>query len=227
VSIRPRLDRRLPERLHTEDPMRNELALSTATATMPTDDLELVRLLQRGDHRAFHRIVQNHQHKVYRLSLRITRDEATARDVVQDAFLQVFRKIGQFQGESAFSTWLHRITVNAALMRLRSPHHRHETSFEDASPRYGERGELAEPIDDWSAAVDDVVIRRDLCAHAARAVDALPAGYRSVFVLRELEDMSTQDVAAALDITVAMVKTRLHRARLALRKKLSARIELG
>jgi RNA polymerase sigma-70 factor, ECF subfamily len=202
--------------------MRNELAISIAKA--PLDDLALVRLVQEGDHGAFQEIVRNHQHRVYAVALRVTRDQATASDVVQDTFLQVFRKIGQFQGESAFATWLHRVTVNAALMRLRSAHHRHESSFEDMSPQYGERGELVEPIDDWSAAADDVVIRRELSVHAARAVDALPEAYRSVFVLRELEELSTHEVAEALGINVGMVKTRLHRARLALRKTLSARI---
>lgn len=201
--------------------MTNEVALTLPDALSAVDDRALVRRMQDGDAAAFGEIVRRHQHKVFHVALRLMRDEASASDVMQDAFVQVFRKIRQFQFESAFSTWLHRVTVNAALMRLRAAHNKHESSFEDASPRYGDHGQLVEPIDDWSAAVDDVVIRRDLCTHAARAVDALPELYRSVFVLRELEDLSTEEVAKALGITVPMVKTRLHRARLRLRKTLA------
>jgi RNA polymerase sigma-70 factor, ECF subfamily len=188
-------------------------------------DLELVARLQQGDRTAFRELVRRHQEKVYRLALRLTRDEARAQDSMQDAFLQVYRKIGQFQEQSAFTTWLYRITVNAALMRLRSERRHRETSLEEASPRYTEQGEIAEPVDDWSAAVDDEAANRELARHAAVAIDKLPETYRSVFVLRELEDLSTEDVATILDLTVPTVKTRLHRARLALRKALAERVK--
>jgi len=188
-------------------------------------DLDLVARLQKGDKPAFREIVRRHQDKVYRLALRLTRDDARAQDAVQDAFLQVFRKIGQFQEQSAFTTWLYRITVNAALMRMRTERRHHETSLEDASPRYNDSGEIAEPIDDWSTAVDDEASNRELADYAAHAVDQLPETYRSVFVLRELEDLSTEEVAEILDLTVPTVKTRLHRARLALRKALAERVK--
>jgi RNA polymerase sigma-70 factor (ECF subfamily) len=188
-------------------------------------DLQLVSRLQKGDKLVFRELVRRHQDKVYRLALRLTRDEARAQDAMQDAFLQVFRKVGQFQEQSAFTTWLYRITVNAALMRMRSERRHHEAPLEEASPRYSEAGEIAEPVDDWSAAVDDEAGNRELAAHAAKAVDALPESYRSVFVLRELEDLSTEEVAQILDLTVPTVKTRLHRARLALRKALAERVK--
>ncbi len=200
-------------------------ASGTAAPGAPEPDNALVALLQRGDKRAFREIVRRHQEKVYRLALRLTRDDARAQDVVQDAFLQVFRKIGQFQEQSAFSTWLYRISVNAALMRMRSERRHNETSLEDASPQYTEAGEIADPIDDWSEAVDDQASNKELAKHAADAVDKLPEAYRSVFILRELEDLSTEEVAQILDLTLPTVKTRLHRARLALRKSLADRVK--
>ena len=211
-----------------------DLALASAPVTVAAPDERdaerendrlLVARLQKGDPAAFREIVRRHQDKVYRLALRLTRDDARAQDVVQDAFLQVFRKIGQFQEQSAFSTWLYRVTVNAGLMRLRTERRHHETSLEEASPRYTEAGEIADPIDDWSEAVDDEAINRELAGHAANAVDALPETYRSVFILRELEDLSTEEVANILELTVPTVKTRLHRARLALRKALADRVK--
>ncbi len=194
-------------------------------ATPPESDLALVARLQGGDKLAFREIVRRHQDKVYRLALRLTRDEARAQDAMQDAFLQVFRKIAQFQEQSAFTTWLYRITVNAALMRMRSERRHREAPLEEASPRYSEQGEIAEPVDDWSYAVDDDAGNRELALHAQHAIDLLPDTYRSVFVLRELEDLSTEDVAQILDLTVPTVKTRLHRARLALRKALAERVK--
>lgn len=188
------------------------------------NDLALVARLQQGDRTAFRELVRRHQDKVYRLAMRLTRDEARAQDAMQDAFLQVFRKIDQFQEQSAFTTWLYRITVNAALMRMRSERRHRETSLEDASPRYTEAGEIAEPVADWSAAVDDEAANRELARHAAKAIDELPETYRSVFVLREMEDLSTEDVAQILELTVPTVKTRLHRARLALRKALAEHV---
>jgi RNA polymerase sigma-70 factor (ECF subfamily) len=188
-------------------------------------DIELGQRLQRGDKSAFRELVRRHQEKVYRLALRLTRDDARAQDSMQDAFLQVFRKIGQFQEQSAFSTWLYRITVNAALMRMRSEKRHHETSLDEASPRYTDAGEFADPVDDWSEAVDDRASNAELASYAAKAVDALPETYRSVFILRELEDLSTEEVASILDLTLPTVKTRLHRARLALRKALAERVK--
>jgi len=211
----------------SNEPSTPQTATAEAQADDRETDLQLVGRLQRHENEkeAFREIVRRHQDKVYRLALRLTRDEARAQDVVQDAFLQVFRKIGQFQEQSAFSTWLYRVTVNAALMRMRTERRHHETSLEEASPRYTEGGEIADPIDDWSEAVDDEAMNRELAKYAAIAVDALPEAYRSVFILRELEDLSTEEVAQILDLTVPTVKTRLHRARLALRKTLAERVK--
>lgn len=208
----------------SERPSR-EGAESSTSSSGPESDLALVARLQAGDKTAFRELVRRHQDKVYRLALRLTRDESRAQDAMQDAFLQVYRKIGQFQEQSAFTTWLYRITVNAALMRMRSEKRHRESSLEEASPRYSEQGEIAEPVDDWSAAVDDDAGNRELAKYAQVAIDELPETYKSVFVLRELEEMSTEDVAQILDLTIPTVKTRLHRARLALRKALAERVK--
>ncbi len=206
--------------------MNPSARMATDSASTSTEsDTQLVARLQKGDKVAFREIVRRHREKVYRLALRLTRDDARAQDVVQDAFLQVFRKISQFQEQSQFSTWLYRITVNAALMRMRSERRHHEAPLEEASPRYTEAGEIADPVDDWSPAVDDQASNAELAAYAAKAVDRLPETYRSVFILRELEDLSTEEVAQILDLTLPTVKTRLHRARLALRKSLAERVK--
>lgn len=197
---------------------------SPAPTINTQSDLDLVGRLQAGDRSVFREIVRRHQDKVYRLTLRLTRNEARAQDAMQDAFLQVFRKIHQFQEQSAFSTWLYRIAINAALMRIRSERKHTEISLDDASPRYNEAGEISELVEDWSASLEEQVSNRQLAMFAAEAVDHLPEAYRSVFVLRELEEFSTEEVAQMLDLTVPTVKTRLHRARLALRKALTDRV---
>jgi RNA polymerase sigma-70 factor (ECF subfamily) len=210
----------------THSPLSESATLTPSALPRPADvDAALVRRLQSGDRSAFREIVARHQARLFRVALRFTRDETLAQDALQDAFLQAFRKIDQFESQSALSTWLHRVTVNAALMRLRSQKRHHEIPLEETSPRYTDGGELAEPVDDWSTAVDDGVIQSELALHAARAVDELPEGYRSIFILRELEDLSTEEVADILDLSISAVKTRLHRARLSLRKTLAKRVK--
>jgi RNA polymerase sigma-70 factor (ECF subfamily) len=174
-----------------------------------------------GDRTAFREIVRRHKDHVFRVALRLTRDEALAQDATQDAFLQVFRKIDQFEANAAFSTWLHRVAANAALMRMRALKRRHEAPLVQASPSFTAPGDLADPPDEDSPAIDDGVSTRELALHAARAVEALPDVYRSIFVSRELEDLSTEEVAERFHITASAVKTRLYRARVALRRSLS------
>jgi RNA polymerase sigma-70 factor, ECF subfamily len=210
----------------THSPLSESATLTPSASSRAVDaDAALVRRLQSGDRAAFREIVARHQARLFRVALRFTRDETLAQDALQDAFLQVFRKIDQFESQSALSTWLHRVTVNAALMRLRVQRRHHEAPLDETSPRYTDGGEIAEPVDDWSPAVDDRVVQRELALHAAKAVDALPEAYRSIFILRELEDLSTEEVAGIFDLSISAVKTRLHRARLSLRKTLARRVK--
>jgi RNA polymerase sigma-70 factor (ECF subfamily) len=188
----------------------------------PTNELDaaLVTRVQAGDSGAFSTLVARHRDKVYRLALRVTRNEARAQDAAQDAFVQVFREIGRLQDGAAFSTWLHRVTVNAALMRIRAERrYRHE----DPSLWYADTGEPMEPPDEWAVPVDEEASQQELARDAAETLGTLRESFRTVFVLRELEELTTTQTARRLSITEAMVKTRLFRARRALRRALEAR----
>jgi RNA polymerase sigma-70 factor (ECF subfamily) len=190
------------------------------TTTHGTTDAELVARIQGGDDAAFSTLITRHRDKVFRLAMRVTRNEARAQDATQDAFVQVFREIGRLQDGGAFGTWLHRVTVNAALMRIRAERrYRHE----DPSLWHGEDGETFEPPDPSSTPVDEEAIDRELARDAAETLGTLRESFRTVFVLRELEELTTTQTATRLEITEAMVKTRLFRARRALRRALEAR----
>jgi RNA polymerase sigma-70 factor (ECF subfamily) len=186
-------------------------------------DLALVERLRGGDESAFEALMERYEGKVYRLAAGMMKNREDALDAVQDAFLSVFRKIDTFKGESAFSTWLYRIALNAVYMRLRSRsrHDRtesletHEEIFDPIT------GHIRAAIPDWSERADDAVLRKELGGVIREAVASMPDDYRAIFTLRDVEDLSNQQVAEILGLTVAATKTRLHRARLFLRERLS------
>jgi RNA polymerase sigma-70 factor (ECF subfamily) len=144
---------------------------------------------------------------------------------VQDAFLQAFKHLDRFRGDANPATWLHRIVKNAALMRIRKASHRRETSLEDLLPRFDETGHHVDPVQPLPVAPDDELIGRERRARIRAAVDELPEPYRTVLVLRDLEEMDTAEVAAALGITEVAVRVRLHRARKALMTLLMRELE--
>ncbi|MEO7092351.1 MAG: sigma-70 family RNA polymerase sigma factor [Polyangiales bacterium] len=185
-------------------------------------DAALVARAKAGDDSAFSALVARHGDKVYRLAFRVTRNEARAQDAMQDVFVQVFRELGRLQDGGAFSTWLHRVTVNASLMRIRAERRYRR---EDPSLWYTEDGEVFEPADEGATPVDEDVSNRELAREAAATLATLRESFRTVFVLRELEDLTTTQTAQRLSITEAMVKTRLFRARRALRRALQKRWE--
>jgi RNA polymerase sigma-70 factor (ECF subfamily) len=191
------------------------------SAPMGEDDRVLVERAASGDGGAFEELVRRFGAKVYRLAYRLVRDPDTAQDVLQETFLAVHRNIGSFRFESAFSSWLYRVAYNTALMRLRKDRSLAEdTSLEAALEERGR--ELAVDLSDRA---DDIVSRRESLVIVQRTLDRLPEAYRTVFVLRDLEGMSTEEVADIMEITPATVKMRLHRARLALRDALSKETE--
>ena len=143
--------------------------------------------------------------------------EDDARDVLQEAFISAFRAIDGFAGAARLSTWLHRIVVNTALMRLRSRRRRREESIEGLLPRFDEEGRWAEPPARWSASTDTLLERQQTRAAVRSAIDRLPLNYRTVLLLRDIEELDTDETAALLGMTVNAVKIRLHRARQALR----------
>ena len=175
-----------------------------------------------GDEAAFEALVVRYQHRVFRLACRLT-SETEAPDVVQDAFVQVYRHLATFRGGAQFSTWLYRIATNAALMHRRARARRPAESLEEFLPRFDAEGKLEDTPDALRIAsrVDELLDRRVLAKKAQAAVDRLPDMYREAFVLRDLEELSTADVAQVLGVEAATVRQRVHRARLMVRGYLS------
>jgi RNA polymerase sigma-70 factor (ECF subfamily) len=184
-------------------------------------DQDLLQSLRRREPMAAERLVSTYGERAYRLASRITGNGEDAQEVVQDAFWTVIRKIDMFRGESAFGSWLYRIVANAAYQKLRARQGRRlELSLDEVLPDFDERGCHAEPVADWSQAANDPAVQAELRTTLSAAIDELPAAYRAVLVLRDLEGRSNAEIAGALGLTIAVVKTRAHRARLFLRKRL-------
>ena len=154
---------------------------------------------------------------------RIVGSEEDARDVVQEAFISAFKALGNFEGHAKLSTWLHRIVVNKALMRLRTRKRKPEEPIEPLLPSFKEDGHQAQPTTDWHGGADVALERAETRAFVRSRIERLPDTYRTVLLLRDIEEMNTQETAAMLGITENAVKIRLHRARQALRALLAER----
>jgi RNA polymerase sigma-70 factor, ECF subfamily len=187
------------------------------------EDRALLDRAQDGDVDAFESLVERHKDRLYGLALRMTRSEADAAEVVQDTFLAAYQNLKRFRGEAAFGSWVHRIAANNALMRLRHQRVVEAASEELFSPEFTERGSLAEiPELDWSRGADEKVLDEELGRAIRQGTDTLPEGYREVFLLKDVEGMSYEEISEMMGISVPAVKSRLHRARLALREKIDA-----
>lgn len=186
-------------------------------------DEALVSRAAAGDEAAFEDLVRRHRERAYRLAHRLTGDDADAADVLQETFLQVFRHLGGFRGESRFTTWLYRVVTNAALMRRRTRSRQPTESLETYLPRFdGDGRHAATPAElQVVSRVEEILDRRTLAARARSGMARLPDIYRDAFVLRDLEELPTSEVAAVLGIAPAAVRQRVHRARLLLRGYLS------
>jgi RNA polymerase sigma-70 factor, ECF subfamily len=185
-------------------------------------DQDLVNALRLRQPMATECLVTQYGERAYRLAVRITGNGQDAEEVVQDAFWSVARRIDTFRGESAFGSWLYRIVSNAAYQKLRGRQsRRHDISLEEALPLFDESGRHVTPVVDWSACVDDPATQVELRTALSAAIAELPAPYRIVLVLRDVEGRSNGEIADVLGLTVAVVKTRVHRARLFLRKRLA------
>jgi RNA polymerase sigma-70 factor (ECF subfamily) len=176
-----------------------------------------------GEESAFEALVSRYEARAYRLACRLTGDEGDAQDVLQETFLAAYRGLPAFRGDARFSTWFYRIATNAALMHRRARARRPAESLEAYLPRFTEDGVHAgEPADLLAASRVDEVLDQKMLAEKARAgLDRLPDAYRDAFVLRDLEEMPTEEVAEVLGLTAAAVRQRVHRARLMLRGYLS------
>lgn len=181
----------------------------------------LVRQFQKGNLEAYEKIVERYQKKIYALSFNLTRNPMDAQDVVQDVLLTIFKKIDTFQGKSAFSSWVYRVTLNATYMKLRSKKKEPNISLDDLLPNYNGSGYQQEKIQDWSENTESLLFTNETKEVIQKAVDQLPEKEKVVFLLRDVEGLSTEKVSEILELTVPAVKSRLHRARLFLRKKLS------
>ncbi len=181
------------------------------------DETALARGIQSGDPRAFEQVVRTYGGRLLTVTRRILRDEEAARDAVQDAFVSAYRSRKQFNAESKVSTWLHRIAVNAALMKLRSLRRKPEEPIDGLLPGFQEDGHHAERFVAWSEPADVSVSRRETADAVRRAIDQLPESYRTVLLMRDIEGLDTEETAKMLGITPNAVKIRLHRARMALR----------
>jgi len=189
-------------------------------------DDALVARAKEKDFEAFEALVERYQDKVYRLAFRFMRNETEAKEIVQETLLSVWRKLDGFKGDSQFSSWLYRVTANAALMRLRTQRRHPEVSTEELDPSFLDRGgpaygQVTSPGENWARRPDDELQSEELRTQLQRAIDALPEIYRTVFLIRDVDGFSTEETAEALDISVPTVKTRLHRARVALREAIA------
>lgn len=181
------------------------------------DEHDLVRRLQAGEDAAFVELVRENAGRLLAVARRMLRSEEDARDAVQEAFLQAFRGIGRFEGDARLSTWLHRIVVNASLMKLRTRARKPEQSIDELLPRFYEDGHRIDPGPAWRTDAPDPVESRELRTLVRASIDRLPEIHRNVLLLRDIEGLSTQETARMLDIKADTVKVRLHRARQALR----------
>ncbi len=185
-------------------------------------DRGLVDALRLGEPSATERLVTAYGDRAYRLAIRITGNEQDAQEVVQDAFLAVVRRINTFRGDAAFGSWFYRIVANSAYQKLRGRRGRRtDLSLDEVLPFFDEH---VAPSTDWSARVDDESLQTDLRMALTSALDELPANYRTVLVLRDVEGLSHLEIAETLSISVPNVKCRVHRARLFLRKRLAETI---
>ena len=191
------------------------------TPTRIDRDRPLVIALRRREPTAAEQLVATYGDRAYRLAIRITGNDADAEEVVQDAFWSVVRKIETFKGESAFGSWLYRIVANAAYQKLRGRRvRRTDLSLDEVLPFFDGSGAHTEAGDDWSPRVEDPSLQTELRAALTSAIDELPATYRAALVLHDVEGLSSGEIGEALRISVANVKSRVHRARLFLRKRL-------
>jgi RNA polymerase sigma-70 factor, ECF subfamily len=189
-----------------------------------TDEGDLVARLRAGDEIAFETVVRRHGGRMLAAARRLLRNDDAARDAVQEAFLAAFSAMNRFDGRARLSTWLHRIVVNCALMRLRHQRRRPEQSIDELLPRFAEDGNWASGSTQWSSTCDALLQRQEARALVRQCVDQLPEKYRTVIMLRDIEELDTQEAADLLGMTANALKIRLHRARQALRTLLERRL---
>src|SRR6204780_2210559 len=182
-------------------------------------DVLLVQRARQGDMAAYEKLVKQYDRQVFRIANHIVQNREDAEDVVQDAFLKAYEKLDQFQGNSKFYTWLVRIAVNESLMRLRKRRTGKMVSIDDDIET--EEGSVPRDLADWSPNPEQNYGQAELAEILRKTIQGLPHGFRIVFVLRDVDGLSTEETAETLGLSVPAVKSRLLRARLQLRERLS------
>lgn len=190
-------------------------------------EAELARGLREGSAEVFEQIVRRFGPRMLSVARRVLRDDEDAREAVQDAFINAWRARQRFEAASRLSTWLHRIVVNAALMRLRTRRRRPEEPLDDLMPSFSASGHHQGRFTSWAEPADRALERAETRARVREAIDRLPESYRVVLLLRDIEQLSTEETAEMLDLTPNAVKIRLHRGRLALRKLIDPALREG
>ena len=206
--------------------MKSQIPASSVPSGAGADE-QLVAGIARGDQTAFESLMRKHNGKLFRIARAILKDDSDAEDVLQDAYLDAYRHIQDFRGDSQAGTWLTRIVVNQALMRLRKEKRRSVIiPFRGMRRDEAERGE-ADVADDKAESPSTRVLRAEIRRILERRIDELPLSFRTVFVMREVEDMSVQETAECLGISSATVRTRLFRARALLRESLARELDIA
>ncbi len=193
--------------------------IETRAKDAATDELALVQAAKRGDVSAFEQLVKRYDRNIFRIAQHITQNREDAEDVVQDAFLKAYENLEQFQGNSKFYTWLVRIAVNESLMKLRRRRSDRTVSLDEDIET--EEDTMPREVADWSPNPEQLYKQGELKDILRKTVQGLPGSFRTVFVLRDVEGLSTEETAEALDLSIPAVKSRLLRARLQLRERLN------
>ncbi len=193
------------------------IATLEENATHP--DLALIAKVKAGDLSAFEQLMRQYDRQIFRIALHITQNREDAEDIVQDTFFKAFQKLEQFQGNSKFYTWLVRIAVNESLMRLRKRKSQKTVSMDEDIQT--EEGSIPRDFADWMPNPEQNYNQAELADILRRTIKGLPPGFRTVFALRDIDGLSTEETAQALGLSVPAVKSRLLRARLQLRERLS------
>jgi RNA polymerase sigma-70 factor (ECF subfamily) len=202
------------------DPPKGNVVMETHN---PPAEADLIGRLRSGDQGAYEQLVRDNIGRMLAVARRFLKNDEDAQDAVQEAFVNAFRSIDRFEGGARLSTWLHRIVVNAALMKLRSKRRRPESSIDELLPTFREDGHLDSPNSQWRSLPDTMVVRDEDRRYVREAIDKLPDTYRNVLLLRDIEGLDTAESAKVLGISENATKVRLHRARQALQSLLEPR----
>ena len=195
------------------------VAVMEAVAEEIHPDVALVERARSGDSTAFEQLVRQYDRQIFRVAQHITQNREDAEDITQDTFFKAFQKLDQFQGNSKFSTWLVRIAVNESLMRLRKRKTSKTVSMDQDVQT--EEGSIPRDFAEWRPNPEQLYGNSELSDILRKTIQGLPPGFRTVFTLRDIENLSTEETAEALKLSVPAVKSRLLRARLQLRERLS------